>query len=135
MSDISVITGSVDISGNNVRMKALLLNETIDKGMSIVKISGEHRAGNNASETGAQFVGMTLQAGVSGDWVSVVNNGPMTLGTGLISSGALYGMGTGNGGIADITGLVSSNFVTVVGYGINSDFISINSTITNTQRQ
>ncbi len=135
MSDIAVVTGSVDISGNRATMKSLLLSEAVDRGMIISRISGAYQMGNNTSQEDAWLAGMSLQAGVSGDWISTVIFGPMTLGTGLISSGALYGAGTGDGGIADITGLVSNNWVSVVGYGLNDDFIFINPIITNTQRQ
>ena len=133
--DITVITGDIDISGGSVRMRSVQLFETIDKGMSIVQISGTYRAGNNTSETGANFAGVAIQAGVSGEWVTSVRGGAITLGTGTSSTGEIYGMGTGNGGIANITGLTTSDWVTTVGYGVNDNFIFINPVITDTQRQ
>ena len=105
--DIVVVTGDVDISGSNVRLQSALLYETIDKGMSMVEISGAYRASNNATVTGANFRVISLEAGVSGDFITSVRAGAMTLGDGLTSSGVLYGVGTGNGGIGDLTGFVS----------------------------
>ena len=135
MSDIVVVTGSVDISGANVRFKTVQLYETIDKGMGLVNISGQGRWGDNATQTGANFDGVALQAGVSGDWITTVRGGNITLGPGTASSGELYGFGTGNGGIADITGLTTNNWVSVIGYGVNDDVIFVNPVVTNTQRQ
>ncbi len=135
MSDVIVVTGSVDISGAGVRTTSAQLFEQVDRGMSIVQISGFHRKGNSASQSGSQFVGFTLQAGVSGDWVTAIRAGNMTFGDGLITSGELYGMGTGDGGFASTTGLTTNEWLSVVGYGVNADFIFINPLITDTQRQ
>ena len=135
MSDIVVVTGSVDISGANVRMQSLQLYETVDRGRMLVNISGQGRLGDNSSRTGAIFAGMALQAGVSGDWISTVRAGNITLGPGTASSGEFFGFGTGLGGIADITGLTTNDWVTELGYGISDDVISLNPIVTNTQRQ
>ena len=138
--DIGVVTGDVDISGSNVRIQSTLLFETINKGMSLVQISGAYRASNNATATGANFRSIALEAGVSGDFITSVRAGAMTFGAGLISSGELYGVGTGDGGFGNITGtgtdgFVVDDWVTIVGYGLNDDFIFINPLITNKQRQ
>ena len=135
MIDVVVVTGAVDISGANVRMNSIELFETIDKGMGITRVSGEYRATNNASQTGASFAGFALQAGVSGDWITSVRGGYMTFGPGLIESGAIYGVSTGNGAFGDITGLGTNDWVSQVGYGISDDVLFVNSVVTNTQRQ
>ena len=135
MADIVVDTGNLDISGQNVRIASVLIGESINPGESLTLISGEHFAGTNASSEDSEFVGISFKAGVSGEWISCIKSGPMSLGAGLVQEGNIYVMSSNDGGIMDITGITATDFVSVVGYGLNDDFIFVKPIVTDKQKQ
>ena len=59
----------------------------------------------------------------------------MSLGAGIVKEGDIYVMSSNDGGIMDITGITATDFVSVVGYGLNDDFIFVKPIVTDKQKQ
>lgn len=127
MADITVTPSLVAQGAGAAVDSTHLAGETITDGQSLyVKISDNRlykaKAGGTAAE--AVFYGIALHASLAGHPLECQIGGPITIG-GTVVVGVVYGLTVVYGGIGPISELVSTNKLSIIGYGTSVTVIQM----------
>lgn len=123
MADLTITATSV-VAPTSVQLdKNSFAGETITAGQVVYKKSTDSKwwkaqCDGNAEESGVGVpFGIAVTGGAAGQFIVVcTGGGTVTLGTG--TAGTLYVVAATAGGIAPISDLVSTNKLTILGWGI-----------------
>lgn len=132
MADITVTATSVLPGSGAAVDRTGYFGEAVTAGQSVYKKSSDTKwykaqADGTAEESGASpalGLGVALNGGAAGQPAAVQTSGPITIG-GTVVPATVYVVSTTYGGIAPDADLVSTNRLTVLGYGISATQIQL----------
>lgn len=127
MADLSVTAGSVvQVTGATLD-RTYVAGETITAGQSLYIKAADQKlwkaqADGNTEED--DFFGIALNGAAANQPVTVLTGGQVTIGA-TVTVGAIYVVSATAGGIAPLADLVSTNKVSVIGYGATAAILTI----------
>lgn len=115
MADLSITAANVRMTANNPSVVSnLLAGETITQGQPIRVTDNVVYRADATSQANALVNGIAVTAATSGNLISYVGNGDLTIGATLTAK-TLYVLSANAGGIAPYADLVVGNWVTLLG--------------------
>lgn len=121
MADLSVTAASV-VPGTGASIINGILGETVTAGQALYLKASDGRLWKSQADgtlAEATCVGVAINGGAAGQSVGYVANGPMTIGA-TTSKATTYVVSAAAGGIAPQADLVSTNYISVVGWATDA---------------
>jgi hypothetical protein len=126
MADLSLTPASV-IAGADAGVEQGIAGETITAGQAIYKKAADTRfwkAVSTALATG-DFYGIALHGASAGQPLVVQKTGTITIGGTVAVSGVYVVSAAAAGGIAPVADLASTNYFTIIGFGISTSVVML----------
>ena len=129
MADLTITAASV-IAGSTATKETGTAGASITAGQVVYKDasdSGKFKLADNDSATAAArtVYGIALHAASSGQPLTVLKSGPITIGA-TTAVGTVYMLSSTAGGIAPVADAGSGDYVTVLGVGTSTTVIEVN---------
>ena len=123
MANLTITESNVKVQGKTITTILVQIGETITRGQPLYRqATGDSkywRADNNVDAATAKVEGISMTGGVADDYVILVTSGPMHIGS-TLTKGNSYILSATAGLVADVADLASGNFLTRLGYAIDT---------------
>jgi hypothetical protein len=128
MADLTITAASV-LPGSGAVKETGTAGASITAGQAVYKDasdSGKFKLCDNDSATAAvrAFYGIALHAAGSGQPLTVLKEGPITIGA-TVAVGTVYMTSSTAGGIAPVADAATGDYVTVIGIGTSTTVIEV----------
>lgn len=136
MADLTVTATSVVKGTGAVINKDYLAGETITAGQAVYLKESDGKlwkaqADGTAAE--AAFIGIALNGAAAGQPVVILTSGSCTIGA-TVAVGGVYCVSATAGGICPVADLVSSDYVTIIGYGSTTAILYVDPVISGIEK-
>lgn len=142
MADLTVTANSVvpvaDVNGNTTSLFPAqgIAGEAITQGQPVYRKASDgklYKADANVTSAEAEALGIALSAGASGQYITYWSEGTINLGATLVV-GTIYIVSVNAGGIAPISDLATSSWVTILCYAETTSVAKMLLTVTGVQK-
>jgi hypothetical protein len=128
MADLSITAANV-VAGSGATKESGVAGATITAGQAVYKDAsdgGKFKLADNDSATAAvrSFYGIALHGASSGQPLTVLKEGPITIGA-TVAVGTVYMTSSTAGGIAPVADAATGDYVTVIGIGTSTTVIEV----------
>lgn len=131
MADVSITAANV-AKGTGATVESGIAGETLTAGQPVYKKASDskmYKADANVTTAEATTIGVTLHGSLAGQPIQYQKGGEITIG-GTIAVGGTYVVSATAGGIAPIADLVSTNYLTYLGYARTAAILVLNIKVT-----
>jgi hypothetical protein len=129
MADLSITAANV-VAGSGAVKKTGLAGATITAGQVVYldSATGSYKLADTDSATAAvrdpSTGGIALHAAASGQPLTIITSGPVTIGASILA-GVFYYLSGNAGGICPIADVAAGDYPCVIGYGISTTVLQV----------
>jgi len=124
MAEVSPVAANVKSSSNAVAQN-VQYGEAVDQGEVVyLKSDGKYWLANNSTTTLAAAVGVALTPNIADGWGLIATAGDVDLGA-TLAIGTIYVVGSTSGAIHPEADVLTTEIVTVVGYGKTAALLTL----------